>query len=282
MADCIICNLDNKKVWLEKNGYSLLRCVNCGLVYIDQSDLNEDISQINKDIYSDCEYNINYELKKEYFFKKSGKELDLIEKYILPGKVLDIGCSFGYFLKVAETRGWIVRGVELSEVTSKIAKDRYGLDVDSGRFEELRFKGEKFNLVTMWDSLEHFKKPVEVLGKVYSLLDKDGLLVLQLPNVESTMAKLAGKDWNWLLLPNHLYHFSPATIKLLLKKTGFEVIKLETLEPFEELLNSVKIHKQANLIVRGALRRIFFVVWKLNRLFGRGGLIKVYARPSYQ
>jgi len=169
----------------------------------------------------------NYLAEQLNIEKTSSKRLDIIEKIIRPGKLLDVGCAYGFFMRVANGRGWQSIGVELSEKAADYAKNSLGLNVLCGDIETVSLSNNSFNLITLWDVIEHLSKPRSVLEKLHDILVDGGLLALTTPDIESLPAKLTGQRWlGFKSSAEHLWYFSKQTITRLLEKTGFKVEKI--------------------------------------------------------
>ncbi|ACF14424.1 Methyltransferase type 12 [Chloroherpeton thalassium ATCC 35110] len=147
-------------------------------------------------------------------------------------RVLEIGCATGEFLlelnKQAERMDLKLFGVEVSEKAARFARDYNGLNVFHGDLLSAPYE-ESFDLIAMWHSLEHIHQINETLGKIKSLLQPDGVLMVAMPNVESTDAKFYRENWVAFDAPRHLYHFSPRTFGELLKKHHLEVFDMHGL-----------------------------------------------------
>jgi SAM-dependent methyltransferase len=158
--------------------------------------------------------------------------LDLIERHKRSGRILDIGCATGGFLNLARKRGWEAFGVEFSDYAADFAIKKYDLNVFKGSLEEAQFKDDDFDVISASDIIEHLNDPVDFLQEIHRILTNDGLLYLAFPNAGSFYYKFFGliaryNYRNYFLLPYHLYHFSPSTIKPLLNKTGFGIVQLK-------------------------------------------------------
>ena len=136
------------------------------------------------------------------------------------GPLLDVGCGVGLFLDLAAAEGWEAHGVEASEVLSAEAKRKHGDRVTWTTFEDAAFEAGSFEAICMWDLLEHVIDPPGVIEKAARLLRPGGLLALNVPNIESRVARTLGARWP-LLLPEHLYYFSPESLCRLLRSRGF-------------------------------------------------------------
>lgn len=154
------------------------------------------------------------------------RDLERIEKIVPPGRLLDVGCWTGSFLIAAKERGWDGLGVEPSEWASDRARHR-GVEVVTGRFEDLELEDPQFRLVVLSDVIEHVTHPGPTLEHVAGILEKGGLLFITTPNAGSPVARLLGSRW-WSILPMHLQYFTRASIKSLLEARGFFVRSITT------------------------------------------------------
>ena len=137
-------------------------------------------------------------------------------------RILDVGCAEGAFPKAAKDLGFNPVGIEPSRWMCEFAKKEYQLDVRQGTLEEQHFADEKFDMVTLWDVLEHVAEPAVTLKLVHKLLSSEGTLVLTYPDISGWPARLMGSRWPFLLSV-HLTYYTPETITRQLAETGFVV-----------------------------------------------------------
>jgi SAM-dependent methyltransferase len=134
--------------------------------------------------------------------------------------ILDIGCATGSFLAAASAE-WDTVGVEFSAEAAQIARTQFGLTVHQGTLEQAPLAPGQFDVVTMWDVLEHVPNPTETLHHVHQLLRPDGILVARVPNLDAWDARVFGESWAGLDQPRHMFVTSEATLARLLHATGF-------------------------------------------------------------
>lgn len=139
-------------------------------------------------------------------------------------RLLDIGCGTGVFLQVAEEAGFEVTGIEPSIDAAQRAREK-GLEVIQGTVTDANLPhAAPFDVITMWDVLEHVDSPAEVLAKGASLLREGGELHLSTIFVDSWFATLLGRHWPWYMLM-HIYYFRKEHIERLLLDAGFSKVE---------------------------------------------------------
>jgi len=228
---CILCKKKNMELFLKISSSKYLRCTNCGLVCLENM---PDMSAI-KTIY-DSDYFVkkrkggigaDFVGEEKLYLTKFRDRIKRIEKRIKTGRILDIGTSVGQFLFVARKAGWDISGLEVSVAAADMARQHYNINIEVGTLEDEAFGRGLFDVVTLWHVFEHFPDPMKSLKKIHSLLRKDGLLVIELPNIGSKKAINADVKWSYLLPAEHLFYYTPVTISRFLEKAHF---RIETIE----------------------------------------------------
>ncbi len=159
------------------------------------------------------------------------------------GAILDVGCSFGFFLDTARSRGWKVVGIEIGKHAASFAQTTLGLEVCTSDVREAPLRLKQFDVATLWNVVEHLDDPVRTLGRLNALLKKNGLLVFTTGAEDSYLARIQGTRWRMYIPPIHLANYNLRAVRFLLKRTGF------ALE-----LNSVALPREALLKKLGVLR----------------------------
>jgi len=154
------------------------------------------------------------------------RALDQLEKRVPKrGPLLDVGCYTGVFLDVAAKRGWPVTGVEPSRWAGDVARRR-GFTVHSGTVTTAPLVPKSFDVVTMWDVVEHLTDPVAVLARARELTSDDGWLVAATLNVEAWIARLMGRRWPWYMRM-HLIYYTRQTLTAVLARAGWRTVAIE-------------------------------------------------------
>jgi SAM-dependent methyltransferase len=150
------------------------------------------------------------------------KRCRAVTRYKKEGRLLEIGCATGEFLNAMRGSGsWDLYGVEISEHAVRYARDQWGLNVFRGQLKEAQYPDNFFDVVVLWDVLEHLSNPKSALLEIRRVLARDGWLIFRVPNLDGLDAKLFGRYWAGLDAPRHFSIFSKATLKRLLEITGF-------------------------------------------------------------
>lgn len=202
--------------------FDLFRCPKSGLVQtLPMPDVDELV---------DKEYNDSYSAYQDVNLREtqitSSRRLRRMEKYLLSNstrRLLDVGCSTGWFLKTAKERGYEVAGVEMNPYAAKKANASLGGGVFTGRFEDCEFPKESFDIVYSSAIIEHVSDPVSFIKKQSDYLKKNGLLFINTPNIDSLAWRRLGGNWSMLQLPDHIVFFNPSSITYLLESLLFEV-----------------------------------------------------------
>ena len=202
--------------------FAIVRCTNCGLV----RSLTRDDFETRQQVYEN--------LKDEVYEDEAGNRQAIFQRraqkiaydHQQKGRLLDIGCSTGLFAAEAAGQGWQVSGIDPAAWAIDIAQQRVsGAQFFTTNIEDAQFADNGFDVITLWDVLEHIDQPKDLLQRSTAWLSKDGCIYLNLPNINSFTARLLGKYWP-MLLREHLWYFSPHTITRLLNETGYSVLDI--------------------------------------------------------
>lgn len=136
-------------------------------------------------------------------------------------RLLEFGCGYGLFLEAARDRGYAVQGVELSKPATAHAVER-GLDVHCGQLIDAPLV-RPYDVICGWDTLEHVPDPLAVLERIRELIADDGTVALSTPYFSSLPSRLLGPRW-WTLKPaEHIWHYTPTTLRHLVSRAGLSV-----------------------------------------------------------
>lgn len=182
-----------------------------------------------------------------------------------PGRLLDFGCGWGFFLEDAREAGWQVRGLEPLPGHGVHARGALGLDVVTDTLRPDSFPPESFDVVTAFQVFEHLPDPGAELTKLHGLLRPGGLVVIEVPNIATPLLRLLGGRHRHFV-EDHLWFFSPRTLGRLLERHGFQPIATHFPTrrlPLERLLDAWAARYLPPAALRG-----------LRGLAGRAGLLE--------
>jgi len=150
-------------------------------------------------------------------------KIKLVASNVSRGTILDYGCGTGMFIDVCESAGWRALGVEPDNGARKMAKDMK-LKVYPGKADLVKdHPEEKFDAITLWHVLEHVNDLEDTLGFFKSRLNRDGVLIIAVPNYTSYDAIHYKEFWAAYDVPRHLYHFEISSVSQLLGNYGFKL-----------------------------------------------------------
>lgn len=199
----------------------LVRCRRCGLEYVSPR-LRGVVIVDSYASGEDPQYVSQLQARERTF----NRALTRIERLTRArGRVLDVGTAAGAFLAVARARGWSVDGCEPNRWLAAWGSRHYGLQIRPGELFDQDLPRCSFDLVTLWDVIEHTPDPSRVIEHIAQLLTPGGLLVVNYPDRGSWLARVLGRNWPFLSSV-HLYYFTRRTVTRLLSAHGFRVIEI--------------------------------------------------------
>ena len=281
---CPICGRDPAQTLrYDFAPYRAVSCSRCGLVFLSPR-LTE--SAILK-LYSDEEYYVSevsgqgydeYLEVRHNWVKTFTRRLNQIAKYQKPGRVLDIGCGPGFFLEAAQAKGYDVFGLDPSDYIVKVAGEKFGGRIRKGVIESADYPADHFDLVVAFDTFEHVYHPLEWLSATRRVLKTGGLLAITTPDPTSLLAKLSGKKWVSFKLPEHVFYWSPDTIRRVLAD-GWEILEINRAGQYASLSFLFRRLLRLSSNPRGILK------WKLDLLkkfsiYSDNGSMTVIARKK--
>jgi 2-polyprenyl-3-methyl-5-hydroxy-6-metoxy-1,4-benzoquinol methylase len=220
---CLLCGNESKSIWAKYGSFKAVKCPDCGLIWINPSINNQGLDRYYQN-YIDMRFKDKKKTSQRAIQYKIDKQF--IENFISSGKVLDIGCSGGFFLNELSNK-FKKFGVELDEAAVDYAKRKYsfGKNIMKCSLEEFKFPRNSFDLIVMRGVIEHLPLPDVNIKKVSYLLKKGGFFyIAATPNADSFCADIYREKWNQFHPIRHLYYFSVKTITRFLNKYGLELI----------------------------------------------------------
>jgi len=198
----------------------IVRCMRCGLVYVSPRMKREFVWQG----YSEA-LDTKYATQTEGRLATFQRAVRMIEGYVPKrGRLLDVGCAAGFFLKVAKDAGWEVQGIEPNRALAKWGSREYGVPISTKDFLKAGLPGESFDVVTFWDVLEHVTDPRAYIREATRVLKPGGFLLVNYPDMGSIYSKIFKQKW-WFISPVHLYYFDRRTLAQYFEEEGLKFIK---------------------------------------------------------
>jgi 2-polyprenyl-3-methyl-5-hydroxy-6-metoxy-1,4-benzoquinol methylase len=228
---CQVCGSSSIKERFKIFGSkTICACANCGVEFLYPQLNDEEL----KKLYSETYYTpwglagtAENEALKRMKIATFNLRLDLVKSFVQKGKLLDVGCATGYLLEAAKEKGFDVYGVEFSEYSAQLAKQKFGNEkIHNGILEDSPFANGFFEVITMFDLIEHVRIPQVVLEKARELLSENGLIMISTPDIGSLSHSLMGKKWTHYKL-EHFFYFNKASMNLAAERSGLKLVHYE-------------------------------------------------------
>ena len=226
-VECKICNnCDVAKftTMFSKDKLNIVQCDTCGFIFIPPFYRKQiDYTEYKNEDTLKAIIAGNDWLK----IQRHKLRYKTIRKYCAKGKLFDLGVGWGHFLHTGRLLGYDVHGIEMARMPYVYAKEYLKLPVEKVNFFDYNPKNEHYDLVTMWDVLEHIDNCDGAVEKCARMLKQGGHIVIQVPQIDSFIAKKQREKWQAMGL-DHVNYFSKKTITLLLEKKGFRVARIKS------------------------------------------------------
>ncbi len=247
---CSLCSSCRATTLYVKFNSSIVRCLDCGLVYaFPQPEEGELLARCESPLFF-RDYLSGLRATESAYDERFIREhfrifFDLANQFYFPGaKLLDLGCAAGFFVRLAIDAGWEAEGVEISNLAADYAEKIVGVRVHRGQLETVPFPPEHFDLITMFDLLEHLSNPLSSLKIIRNLLKKGGHLLITTPDFASLNRLLLREKWAVLSPKEHLFYFTARTLRSIIKRSGFKVKGVVNLLIF----NPAYVHDSSDFI----------------------------------
>ncbi|MGH9428528.1 MAG: class I SAM-dependent methyltransferase [Terriglobia bacterium] len=282
MNSCRACGSSNTGLLFEIEQRRVRRCSDCTHVYLDVVHNAESIRNI---------YSAYGDGGRSQYFAGIDREVEVnLDSYLQRCKaavgnqnselhLLDIGCGNGALLRRAQAHGFVAAGVEISAALASLVKDQLGCEVYQQFLSELDLPESSFDVVTMYDLIEHAENPRQDLEHVLRILKPGGVFFALTPNDQALLRRISrvlfaaslrsfSDPMRRLYYPDHLSYFTAESLSRLLRSTGFELISLESVN---QELSRVQLSPVEKLAVKSAF-------WASKPFPKLGGKLVVYAR----
>ena len=223
---CPVCDEPPGPGLFVKDGFRHVKCPVCDLIYVSLI-LREDV--LEKYWREEAAWSgvLNSPAQLEMDRLKYQYGLDLVAPRLAGRRLLDVGSGPGGFVRVAQADGWDASALELNVESTKRLLDE-GYKVIVRQLELTDLPDHSFDLVSLWEVLEHLPDPRVMLGEIHRLMDPSGLLLLMVPNARSLVTRVLHEKSNTFGGHSHLNHFHVDSLTRILDGTGFKIAEMET------------------------------------------------------
>lgn len=250
---CALCGARALEPRFSKGGWRFVRCAACGLVAIRPLPSPEDHARHTEQSYAEGAYAV-FTAADAIRSAIAAHRLAIVRRTAPPGPWLDVGCSTGAFVDVAQRAGMDITGLERAAAAVEQARAR-GLRVRQSSIEAFS-PPHRYAVVTAFDLVEHLRDPLAFVRRVEGWLAPGGVFALTVPNIHSLTARLMGRHWFYYAPPDHVHYFCPATLRRLLASAGLDDIRLGPTSKPLSLEYAALALAQFNVRLGSAARRV--------------------------
>jgi len=234
MQQCLICE-SKISIAFRKNGYAYFRCGSCGMLLVDLHLTPVEVFSHYSEDYFEAQSSGAAKSRRGYPSYRGAQDtlrasfedkLTLVRSYVHSGRLLDAGAAYGLFLQTASPY-FECMGIDVSEYASSVARDEFGMNVQARDIVNTGFPDNHFDLVVLWDIIEHLIQPMEALVEVHRILKPGGRVFISTDDASNWLPRMLGSRWWALGAPMHLCHFSKKGMIIALQRAGLEIDALK-------------------------------------------------------
>jgi len=221
-----ITDCKEKKTFLfEKNGYPIYECKKCGFRFSELKEVNNHLANVYSDDYffaGGAGYP-NYLDEKDQLYKSGIRYAKIVSKFTKPGKVLDVGCAAGFYLKGFEKAGWECVGLEPNDTVASYGRNELNLNIVTGDLETFQSE-EKFDLINLIEVIGSFHDLNKAMLQVQNLVKNEGIVLVESWDHSSKVARFFGVSWHEYCPPSVINWYTNKTLAELFKFYGFDLV----------------------------------------------------------
>jgi 2-polyprenyl-3-methyl-5-hydroxy-6-metoxy-1,4-benzoquinol methylase len=232
---CPLCDIAPKPFAVDYQGFQLCRCPRCDLQFLSPRPTFEQLSEkvYNETYHAETETSERLSDATRYQFERQFSTIEQLLGH--KGRILDVGCGNGTFLKLGQARGWEAFGCDI--VLSPYVRELKSFPLWEGRLLEIDFGNSRFDAIRFNHVLEHTQNPLAELERSRALLDPGGIVYISVPNIAGVSTHLKNlqsrlhlkkRRWRHYAALHHLWFFTPKTLRRLIEKAGLRVLSWET------------------------------------------------------
>ena len=220
---CIVC----RGTLIKPLYKGILQCQACSYVFADLNLTDDELAKLyDHNFFNEGEF-IDYAADQKYFTKNFRLRHQVLQRFLDAARherLLEIGSAYGFFLDVVRDDFRQVQGIDLTDEGVLYTREQLGLPAVQGDFLKYDFGNERFDVVCMWDTIEHVRRPDLYLQRISDYTEPGALLAITTGDIGSLNARLRGEQWRMIIPPVHAHYFSSETLTRLLNAHGFDVI----------------------------------------------------------
>jgi SAM-dependent methyltransferase len=223
---CEICGATGRRRLWSKRGYEFYRCETCGHVFTGVGLTAAELSRVyDQSFFLHGPYS-DYVKDRPIYRRNFRRFLSHILRRKPEGTLLEIGCAYGFFLEMAGAH-WKCTGIDISEHAVGFARETLGVDARCGDFLDAPFPAGSFDVVVLWDTIEHVQFPSRYMANIAEVLNPGGIVALTTGDAGSVVARARGVRWRLVDPPYHLHYFTRRTLGTLLASHGLSIMEIE-------------------------------------------------------
>lgn len=224
---CPLCHSSSASIIHIFDPFKVASCRKCGMIYLNPRLKESVIGSLYREeaYFSRCE-DTGYE---DYSFQEKSLRMtfrrflnELKRHRMTSGRLLEIGCGYGYFLEEAKSFFSSLAGTELSEKAGTLAKQKTGADIFIGTVDSLPPHFKDFDIIVLINVIEHIYAPVNFLSDIKKRLNSSGTIIIATPDIGSFWYRIMKKNWPSFKIPEHVAFYAEKTLKSLLERSGFQ------------------------------------------------------------
>jgi SAM-dependent methyltransferase len=262
---CNLCHAeiaDDQQPRWRKHGHEIFRCRSCSLLFRGSLPSSDELASLyDRSYFLPPERPLDADGFADYIGDEREHRMTARRRVRRLGRngtsrrLLDVGAAAGFFIDEARSAGWDAEGIDVSPDLTQWGRDRLGLRLHTGLFQEAAYPPGSFDVVTMWDYIEHSIDPAEDIAQAARILRPGGTLMLSTGDAGAPVARISGRRWHLLTPRHHNFFFTAETLDRYLRERGLEIsylghpgayyslgyliYKLRTMTPRSRVVNSL-------------------------------------------